>query len=488
MRRRRFLQAGAVAGLATVTGLATEACSRNQPPPKASGAAWQDLANHLRGRVLRPGDAQFDEFTRPINRRFQSRPAGVAVCAGPEDVAYALKWSEENDIARVPRSGGHSFMGYSSNDGLVISLDGMKSVSYQPDSNRVVAAGGAQNRDASKALRPSNVMIAGGQCPTVGLAGLTLGGGLGFSMRLLGMTSDTMLSTQVVLANGNIVTASGEENPDLYWAMRGGTGGNFGINTEFTYTAFPAQDCTHFSVDFPAERTADILDAWFTMVENAPRELGVMWYFEPGSTPSTAPYCGTWGLMYGSESETRDLLAPVMAAGGKPLDQLFKQASYWDAANFLAEGDSAPHGYLERSRFLERRLSADGVATLTSRLVQNPQNAVSTTIFAWGGAIRDTRAEASAFVHREPVALIKYSASWKPGDRETESNASRWVDDTFQAMQPHSSHRSFQNFPDGKLEDWAVAYFGENLDRLKEIKHRYDPERLFNFPQAIPKL
>jgi FAD/FMN-containing dehydrogenase len=487
MKRRRFLQAGAVAGLTTVAGLSTAGCSRNQPPAKASDAAWQDLANHLRGKVLRPGDPRFDELSRPINRRFEFRPAGVAVCAGPEDVAYALKWSEENGIPRVVRSGGHSFMGYSSNDGLVISVSEMKSVRYQSDSNQVIAAGGAQNRDATRALKASNVMIAGGQCPTVGLAGLTLGGGLGFTMRLFGMTSDTLVSSQMVLANGNIVTASATENPDLYWAIRGGTGGNFGINTEFTYNAYPARDCTHFSVDFPAERTADMLDAWFTMVEDAPRELGVMWYFEPGVAP-TASYCGMWGLMFGSEGDTRDVLAPVMTAGGKPLDQRFKQASYWDAAAFLAEGDSTPHGYLDRSRFLERRMTGDGIAVLTSRLTQEPQTGVGTTIFAWGGAIRDTAAEATAFVHREPVALIKYGASWKLGEREIENAASRWVDDTFAAMQPHSSHRSFQNFPDGKLEDWAVAYYGGNLDRLKEIKHRYDPERLFDFPQAIPKL
>lgn len=486
MRRRRFLQAGAIAGFAALSGVSVAGCSDKQSASGPTDAGWRALSKNLRGKLLRPGDERFEEFTRPVNRRVASvRPAGVAVCANAEDVAFALKWSRENDIPQVPRSGGHSFMGYSTNQGLVISVGDMKSVRHEPESRRIIVDGGALNRDVSRTLRPANVMLPGGQCPSVGVAGLTLGGGLGFSMRSLGMVSDNLISTRVVLANGDIVTASETEHPDLFWALRGGGGGNFGINTEFTFKANPARECTHFSVDFAAASTAATLDAWFAMIATAPPELGITWYFEP-ATPQDEPYCGMWGLMYGSEADTRALLAPVIAAGGTPLDEHFVHDSFWEASEFLAEDDAAPHSYYDRSRFLEQRFNSDAIGALSDRLLNNPQSGFSTTIFAWGGVVGDIAPDATAFVHRQPTALIKYGALWKPEDAAAGDKLSGWVDETFEVMQPHCSRRSFQNFPDGKLEDPAVAYYGDNLRRLKEIKHKYDPDRLFNFPQAIP--
>ncbi len=486
MTRRRFLQTGAITGLAAVSAIPAGGCSREKSAGKPSDAAWKDLASKLRGRVLRPGDTQFDAVGLPVNLRFDAiRPAGVAVCATPEDVAYALKWSQDNGLPQVPRSGGHNYMGYSTNQGLVISVSEMNSVRHQQNSDRIIAGGGAQNKDVAKALTPAHVMIPGGQCPTVGVAGLTLGGGLGFSMRALGVTSDSLMATQLVLANGDIVTASASENPDLFWGLRGGTGGNLGINTEFTYTANPAKDCTHFVVEFAAERTADMLDAWFTMLATAPRELGLIWYYVPGATPADKPLCGTFGQMYGSASDTRDVLAPVIRSGGTPVTEEFHEGTYWDAVAFLAS-NSTPHGFQDRSRFLDQRFSGDAIAALTARLDRQPHNRGDVSIFGWGGAISDTAPDATAFVHRGATALIKYSAAWNPGDNTTRDASTQWVHETFEAMQPHCSRRSFQNFPDGELDDWAQSYYGENLKRLIEVKRKYDPDRVFNFPQAIP--
>jgi FAD/FMN-containing dehydrogenase len=346
----------------------------------------------------------------------------------------------------------------------------MNSVRYQPDSHTVVAAGGVRNQDAAAVLRSVNVTIPSGQCPTVGVAGLTLGGGLGMSARSLGMTSDSLLSTEVVLANGDIVTASTTQNSDLFWALRGGGGGNFGINTGFTYAAHPARNCTHFSVDFPADRTAQVLDAWFTVLTHAPRELGMVWYHIPGATPADKPFCGTWGQLYGSEEETRDTLAPVIAAGGPPILAEFIEGSYWEATQYLAENDPTPHGFLCRSRFLD----------------QQPRNGGATSIFAWGGAIADISPTATAFVHRGATALISYCPQWHPDDSATRDASSHWLNETYEVMEPYSSRRSFQNFPDGSLVDWQRAYYGENLERLVGVKQKYDPNRIFAFPQAIP--
>lgn len=424
----------------------------------------------------------------PVNARFNDiRPAGVALCQTPEDVSYALTWSRENGVPQVPRSGGHSYEGYSTNSGLVISVSAMNSVRHNPDADVIVTGGGAQNRDVAAALTPANRMIPGGQCPTVGVAGLTLGGGLGFSMRLLGVTSDNLTSTQVVLANGDIVTASHSENPDLFWALRGGTGGNFGINTEFTYRASPARDCTVFTVEFSADRTAETLDEFFSMLPGAPRELGLIWYHVPGSSPSERPICGAFGQMYGSASDARDLLAPIINAGGPPLTDEFIEGTYWNAVSYLGPEGDRTHAFLDRSRFLDQRFDGAAIATLTERLLNQPHHGGDTSIFAWGGAISDTAAGDTAFVHRTPVGLIKYSAVWDSADSATQDAATSWLNGTFQTMEPYCSNRSFQNFPDSALEDWPQAYFGENLPRLIDAKHTYDPDRVFDFPQAIPE-
>jgi hypothetical protein len=485
LSRRGFLATSAVVGVGFVAGPILGGCGRADGRPNASEAAWRDLAGTLRGRVLRPGDHGFEAAALPDNVRFASvLPEGIAQCASVEDVAYALQWCQDNGMPQVPRSGGHSYYGYSTTEGLLISVTGMNSVRYEPQSARVVAAGGAQNKNMVAALQPHNVMVPGGNCPTVGVAGLTLGGGLGYSMRSLGLTSDSLVSTQVVLADGQVVTASATENPDLFWAVRGGAGGNFGINIEFTWNAYRAKDCTWFTVRFPAARHAAVLEAFFDLLERAPHGLGFRWYGRPAQD-GKPPLCGVTGQMYGTEADTRDVLAGLMRAGGTPLTEEFHSGSYWESTNYLA---STPNdtAYSDRNRFIDTRFGPDAIGALVDLMDARPPGLGYTAIFAWGGAVRDVAPDATAFVHRNDLGLIVYSAVWERDDQAAEMSGRNWVDKAFIEMQPYTSRRSFQNFPDGQLTDWAQAYYGPNLPRLSDVKSKVDPGRVFNFPQAIP--
>ena len=213
------------------------------------------------------------------------------------------------------RSGGHNYAGFSTSDGLVIDVKGMRSVTVDPAAGTVTVAGGANNADVGDALKPYGVYFPGGRCPTVGVSGLTLGGGWGFSCRYLGMTCDSLVSTEVVTASGDIVTASETENPDLFWAVRGGAGGNFGVHTSFTYKVVPTKDVTVFQLSWSGGDTAALIDAIMRMQVDGPRELGLRLAVRSQSRmPLSQPApldIDVIGLYWGPPAEVEELLAPV---------------------------------------------------------------------------------------------------------------------------------------------------------------------------------
>src|SRR5215216_5597894 len=245
--RRALLRATGIgaAGFATSPWLKGLTASADEATPVAtlSDTAWDDLASRLSGRLLRPGDAMYPAATVINAARYMGvGPAGIAVCVSPEDAATCVTWARETGAPFAVRSGGHSYAGFSTSDGLVIDVKGMRSVTVDPATGTATVAGGANNADVASGLTPYGVYFPSGRCPTVGLSGLTLGGGWGFSCRHLGMTCDSLLATEVVTAAADIVTASETENADLYWAVRGAGGGNFGVHTSFTYRVVPADE------------------------------------------------------------------------------------------------------------------------------------------------------------------------------------------------------------------------------------------------------
>lgn len=486
LSRRTFLRSSAAVGIGALAAGAFVGCSAKSTTAPTD-SAWNDLSSKLRGTLLRPGSTGFEASALPDNLQYASViPAAVAMCATPEDVATALRWCRENGVAQVPRSGGHNYAGYSTTTGLLIRLSDMNQVQYDKTNQTITTAGGAFNRDVGAALTPHKVMTPGGQCLTVGVAGLTLGGGLGFSMRSLGLTSDNLIASTMVLADGTDIVCSSEQNPEAFWGIRGGAGGNFGINTSFTFRAHEARNGTHFNIEFPLTRSAKALAGWFAMLKDMPRSMSCIWYALPPEKPGTQGTCGVVGLNYGDKDNTRDILAPVMTAAGKPSSQDYIFDTYFAAVDWLAPGPSET-AYMDRSRFIQEPWGNDEIAALADRLIRRPAGLGDTSLFAWGGAIADTPADATAFVHRSQTALIKYSAVWNPGDAGAEATQTAWVNDTFTAMQPYSTSSSFQNFPDAGLNDWADAYYGANLPRLSALKQQLDPERAFNFPQAIPQ-
>ena len=496
--RRALLRATGIgaAGLAAAPWLRHAAALESATPvASVTDSAWDELAGRLSGRFLRPGDAMYPAATIiSATRYMETRPAGIAVCVSPQDAAACVTWARDNGVPFVVRSGGHNYAGFSTSDGLVIDVKGMRSVRVDPATGTATVAGGANNADVGTGLKPYGVYFPGGRCPTVGASGLTLGGGWGFSCRHLGMTCDSLLATEVVTAAGDIVTASETENADLYWAVRGSGGGNFGVHTSFTYRVVPADEVTVLRLAWSGGDTAALVDAILRMQLHAPRELGLRLAVVPQSRmPLSQPApldVNTLGLYWGSLPELEELLAPVervQAAEARTVERM----SFPAAREFLAA--TTPSGaYQVKSGFVQGTLPARGLATMQEwigTMPGVPSRAQESTaaIFCWGGKINDLPPDANAFVHRSADFLFKCEALWEPEDDPVLIAANlEWLEGYYAAMQPYLSGGAYQNFPDRGLADWQHAYYGKNLERLVEVKRTWDPDNLFRFPQSIP--
>jgi FAD/FMN-containing dehydrogenase len=491
--RRHFLQGLAslgARGLGALGPLGLTACVEEAAP--GASRAIDDLARRLPQSVLRPGDPAFASFTTPWNLRWVGRrPTAQAVvrATSAEDVSAAIRWARETSTPIVARSGGHSYTGYSTTSGVVIDVSSMHAVTYDAATERAAVSGGARNRDAYAALARVDSTITHGRCYGVGVAGLVLGGGIGFNMRRFGLTCDQLVDTEVVLASGEIVRASASENPDLFWGARGGGGGNFGIHTAFTFQTHAATDLVVFDLVWTTD-VESVLRALIDVLHEAPRALGAK--FNVRATRgdgNVVIIVSLLGQLAGSRDELEALLAPVYAiARPDPSHGFVRAERYWDGQALLSE-EGPPELSYERSRYVVERLSDDAVAAVLAHLRVWPTTSGFATWkgFLTGGAVGDVVPDATAFVHRGDWLLSTIDVGWSADDPEARVLESlEWVDAFHEAMMPFTSRESYQNFIDDSETDWARAYYGANLERLVEVKRAYDPDNVFAFAQSIP--
>lgn len=479
---------------------------------KALGrAAWAALASGLEGRLSRPGDASYPADHELYNPLFDGiHPAGIAFCASPSDVARTIVFARQHDLALAVRSGRHSYGGYSTTTGLVADVSAMSRVSVRGKGKAVVGAG-AQLIDVYSVLSRQGVSIPAGSCPTVGIAGLTLGGGIGVMDRLHGLTCDNLTDLELVTAAGDVVRADGATNDDLFWACRGGGGGNFGVVTEMGFTTFPVGELALFALDWPWPAAAQVLSAWMGWSAGTPDEMWSTCQLAaaPGAHSPTVRVAGVWA---GAPNGAAAYLARLTGAGegaggaGKPTGQYlasssFEQAMYVEAGcQGLSEAachiaGRSPGATLPRtvevakSDIFVRPLSDPGVqAVLAGIEERQAASAAGAVIFdSWGGAVNRVAPRATAFVHRSAIASAQYIAMLPASaSLGAISSARSWLDTWYGSLRPYASGQAYQNYIDPSLRDWARAYYGENLPRLREIKSRWDPDDVWHFAQSIP--
>lgn len=495
--RRSFLvassRAASVAGLAVLLDGAAPALAARSRNAGPSLRQWRMLARSLRGQLVLPSDARYDRVAPPYDKRYAGeRPLGVVLAADTADVQTALNFARHTGIRPIPRSGGHSYAGYSTGSGLVISLERMKSISVD-SSGRVHIQPGARNSDIYAALPAHGVVVPYGRCPTVGVGGFVLGGGFGFNSRKIGTASDNLLSTEVVTADGEVRTASATSEPELFWACRGGGGGNFGIHTAFIMRSQPAPSFSVYSITWTDSDAVAAFEAVQRAVARGPDGFSCRIGIDlAGRPPHVQLSARAIGQYWGPASELADLLAPVIKAA-RPLTVTIRPESYLGAVKFLE--DEVPVGrFTEKSAYLPALpLPPIGefVSTAIKHLRRWPgssnRSAVGLAMFAWGGAMNRVNPAATAFVHRDASWLFVVGASWSQKDTSSRVASNlRWLDGLSDALGRYSNGQAYQNFIDPALGDWQRAYYATNFKRLIAAKRRYDPEALFQFKQGIP--
>lgn len=497
--RRNFLVgAGRFAGAAAAVRLmpggafAAEMGGAYCPPQ----SAWTDLAKAVKGgAVLRPEDPFFADVCRPNNLRYGATlPAGIARCGTPQDVQACIKWVKEQAMPFAVRSGGHNYAGFSTTPGLLIDMTLMAGAEPVAGSDGLVRVlGGTLNSYVYKQMERLGRTITHGRCDSVGAAGFLLGGGIGFNMRKFGMASDLLRATELVTADGSHVKADAGSEPALYWACRGGAGGNFGINTSFTLETRPAEPVTVFNLVWTKE-LPKVLKLLLTELAAAPDEFGSKINV---TIPSWQERCANvplklsiLGQLHKSSMTLKEIFKSTWELIDKDQSQVKENVPYWTGQDFLTE-TTFPYYYQEKSSFMKAAdIGDEAIAAMFDWAARMPATSmpVAFKFFQVGGAINRVGPTETAYVHRGYDWLFSVEANWwRPTDsalliEQALEWQQRFYDDVNRRTKAQGS---FQNFPDPSLADWQRAYYGENLAKLAQVKKAVDPAMLFTFAQAI---
>jgi hypothetical protein len=455
--------------------------------------------------LLQPGDAAYPAAGHLYNSTYTTNAAAIAQCASVSDVQRCIRFARDHNVQLAARSGGHSYGGYSSCPGLVVDVSQLRSIStgrVTNDGQEVAAVGaGATLIDVYSQLGSQGLLLPGGSCPTVGIAGLALGGGIGVFSRAYGLTCDQMTSVEIVTADGVVRQCGPGQDEDLYWASRGGGGGNFGIVTSFGFRVHPIPEAiTLFTLEWPWGAAAPVLDSWLRWIPSTPEELWANCQLYSSGTAGSGLVKVT-GVFAGTVQACSAALRPLTVAVGQATTYQFVGPEEYLTATMIeagCEGESlaqcaAPvqSPFVAKSSYIGGPLPQQAVSGIMSALSSLPatlQGAGGGVVFdGYGGVINQVGGSETAFVHRSAVACAQYLITY-PGtspDPSATSAAHAWLENVHQ-MFASVTQGSYQNYIDPSLANWQQEYYGANLARLRMVKQKYDREDVFHFAQSIP--
>lgn len=437
--------------------------------------------NALSGVVVTKESPNYEECCLSWNRAIEKHPFVIVYCQENQDVIQAIKWAKQYGVPFRIRSGTHHYEGYSTGDQLlVIDVSCMNRIELNETTVKV--QGGVRNRELYEAVCGAGYPFPGGGCPTVGVAGYTLGGGWGYSSRLFGLGCDQLIEAEVITAEGQLIVANANQHEDLFWALRGSGGGNFGVVTSLTYRLpEKIEMATLINIDYEHVGFAKVVDValrYQRFFKNLDRRLNLKMAMYNSETKGKG--VKLTGLFYGSKEEAQDLLS------------LFQDATDFDfyymtvlQANREIQ-DSHPEFEMYRSggRFIHRDYSADELLTMLDLIDERAQGSLYTaiTFYGLGGAIADIEKDETAFYYRDASFILGFQSVWE--DPKYRAINNEWVLERFNVLATYT-RGSFINFPIVQPGDYEKNYYGDNLEALKAVKRKYDPEGIFHFEQAI---
>jgi len=477
--RRQFIQQTALAASALchppVPALLRDiAEGPRQSPAPADAASIRKFVSGINGHVIMPDTPEYESSRLIFNRAFDRRPAMIVRCAGPSDVARSLDFARSNSLLLSVRAGGHSRLGYGICDGgVVIDLSGMKHVEVDAVKRVARAEAGALVRDLDEATQRFGLATTAGGCPTVGIAGFTLGGGEGRLMEKYGAACDNLLSAQVVTVDGRQVETSQQSNPDLFWAIRGG-GGNFGVVTALEYQLHPVGAVVSGALMYPAGRIPELLRAFVKFLAGAPDEMDALAQLLPSERGPRLKvdlcYCG-------DQQMGIDLIRPLRAL--KPQDDTVKPISYLEAqaaGGFL----QAPVAHFQTNLIL-RELGEAAIAAITTAIDNAPAKC-KLVIVPLRGAVSRVSLSDMAFALRQGGFEIDITGAWSAATEK--ADAVQWVETTRDSLQSFA-HGVYVNQLGDTSDQLVRSGYGPNYARLVEIKKKYDPNNVLRLNQNI---
>ena len=453
-----------------------------------AAAAVDDFRSTLRGELIRPVDAGYEEARKVHNAMIDRRPRFIVRCADPADVISSVNFARENNILLSVRGGGHGVPGFAVNDGgLVIDLSRLKGIRVDPARRTVRAQGGCTWGDVNHATEPFGLHTPGGVVSTTGVGGLSLGGGIGHLTRPFGLVSDNIISADVVTADGRFLVASEKENADLYWALRGG-GGNFGVVTSFELQLHELRAVFAGPIVWPLDKAADVLRFYAEFINNAPEELNAIFAFL--MVPPGDPFP--------EHLHNKNMCAAVVCYAG-PLEKA------GEATRPLREFGPPAFHHLGPMPFpvlqtifdpiappgMFNYWKADFVSDLTAPIIEGhakfgaktPNIFSGVHIFSTSGAAQRVAKDATAWTYRDARFVHVIHAEYTD-PAETEQHRA-WVREYWEALHPHSAGGAYVNFLMDEGEDRVAASYGDNYQRLVDVKKKYDPTNLFRMNQNI---
>ncbi|MGJ8605114.1 MAG: FAD-binding oxidoreductase [Marivita sp.] len=468
------------------------------------------LQQKLSGRVQLAGAPGYNDDRMIFMHTYQQYPQVIVYCECDTDVVAALKFARKSKLQVTARSGGHCTAGYSVNDQVVIDTSGLNHVGVDPDTATVRCGPGVTFRKLNRMLEYHKLHLPGGGCETVNVAGYMMGGGYGFTSRLFGMNCDRVIGVRIALADGTIVTANADQNEDLFWAVRGGTGNQFGVLLEVLYTPVPL-DRKFFGFGLrwnmrhahqaDIDRVCRVLELLQAEYSNTgPPKMGhqaLMMYLPDADHPDgQIPCLSLRGLYDGTRQEAQAALGPLLATLEDPKAdvEIWTDKHHYTRLNEMLlqtvtpPGLDMPNVSMNTKPLVEGWLINDHhSATRWHDVVDHFLNAPDKTCFVavefYGGKIAEPKPTDMAFVHRDPSVDMFSWAFWT-FDSHKQASVD-WLDGLGEIASGMGSGRRYQNYPRRGTKDFLTAYFGQNLPRLQAIKAKVDPHNMFWFEQSI---
>lgn len=448
----------------------------------------------LTGRIIWKGEPQYDQ-ARLVSNYYTSKdrfPHVIVYCQNTQDVQNAILWARCQHVPIRVRSGGHHHEGYSTGNGsIVIDVSEMKELTIDQLTQTATIQPGLNNLELYSQLFQKGLTHVGGTCSEVGLSGLVLSGGMGPLLRRVGLTCDSLISVDMVDAKGQIIHATKDnEHKDLFWATCGGGGGNFGVVTSMNIKVYPATDVTWFNIGWdwnqPIEQVIAAWQEFFSKPDQNWFSHLDLWAkpFPTGELKKQP--AKALGVFWGTPEQAREQLAPLLRIG-KPSVEVIQLVD-WDQAIKMIEDSTAVFltdkpEYKTTAAFAMNNLPPEAIRIIATTLKESTSPLLNVLLFSMGGATADISPTATAYFYRDAKFFISYSIQWLQTQDDLKQKAE--IATLRERLLPYTEGDYIGN-PDPNLKDYLTAYYGSNVEKLKCVKRKYDPENIFQFEQSIP--